>query len=1470
MMKSTGKLSLLLCIALVLQISLTGWMRSEPAAAATSGPQTISLSPADNMTNVPITAKLEMNFDEAVVKGTNDKKISIYKSSNNELFKTIAVSDVQLSAGSRTAVIPFYENFAENTDYYVQVDSDTFLNASNGAGFAGIVDATVWNFRSSVVDYTPPAISAKSPDNSTSAVITTQIVMKFTEPVFAASGMIELQNNDDARSVSVTSGSIQGSGSDTITLTLPAALQPLQRYTVVVPHGAFEDAAGNKMNRVSWFFDTAAAPVNLVAKVPADNKTLIEVNSKLQMTFDHNVAARPNKYIEIRRVSDNSTFDRIAVQSGYIRIVNNSVEITPTRTLDPNTSYYVLVDAGAFTKPDPNGGEWYHGISGAGVWNFATSYRTDTGLPRRTKLTPDNGSAIGELTRKLEIEFNEKVFPSSGVIEVREAASGALFRSIPVTSTNVTGGGSTKIVIDPNRDESTNTNKQFTNNAKYYVTIGNRAFRNEAGKFYEGISSTTEWAFTVTKDATRPTLNILSPLNQTATVPESSVFSAVFSEPIMKSSGHITINKVSGTTVTAIQTSSYVDPSNNYQLIIVPIDSSGNRIYLDRASSYYITIDANAVTDIVGNPFVGILNEYEWTFKTVGSDVTPPSLSKAESVGSVITLSYNEQLNGYIAPSPGSFYVSVNGANRTVSSVSVRGDSVYLTLSSPVVNGQEIKVSYTKATTGLIQDLSGNEAPSFSNFAVKNASDATPPTVMSSTASGSTVTLTLSEDIAKADSYAYLQFVVTVNGTAYAPTSIGSNGRIIMLTINGTIRSYDSVIVQYTQGQFPIRDLAGNYLASFSNYYVSNTSSQALTLQSASASGSIVTLKYNNSLSTLSIPVASQYSVIVDNVSRAVNSVALSGDYVQLTLSSGITSGQTVYVSYSASGNLLMDTNGNAASSFSHVLANGSSTGGGGSGGTGGSTAYLSGAVVKSSTLTLSFLQLLNTSYRPSSLQFQVKVNGKARAVSMVTMKSSSTVELMLETPVSSNETVTVTYYASQSGLRTTGGQTVDGFTDIAVGNQTSALDGVIGDYETALGGGLGLKTSTAVTTQDNSPAGVSAYRYTLLSNSVTQAYQAARQAGMTNPRVSFKVPDYEKAAIVAIPLSALDTAYRTGGDGVFGVQHGDITYNLPLGQLDFTAMTYLLNGITANGYVLVEIDQGNIGLTSALSSAVGSANASIIAGPAHMQVSVTNGTIERKLTEFKGYVSRTIQTNKAVTYANSAVVWLDPITGTLSYVPTTFSASNGTTTATFHRKGNSAYALVSSTKSFTDVSNHWAASIINTMGRKFIVEARSGAQFMPDQSITRGEFATYIAKGLGLSGDKTAGAKFKDVNSNTVMGAYIGAASTAGIVLGNPDGTFKPNNLITRQEMAAMMIRAATSAGKDIYLPSSAASYLQSYTDRSKVGSWAQTDVAKAIYIGVINGKTPTTISPATNATRAEGTVMLNRLLVYLNFLSE
>ena len=116
--------------------------------------------------------------------------------------------------------------------------------------------------------------------------------------------------------------------------------------------------------------------------------------------------------------------------------------------------------------------------------------------------------------------------------------------------------------------------------------------------------------------------------------------------------------------------------------------------------------------------------------------------------------------------------------------------------------------------------------------------------------------------------------------------------------------------------------------------------------------------------------------------------------------------------------------------------------------------------------------------------------------------------------------------------------------------------------------------------------------------------------------------------------------------------------------------------------------------------------------------------------------------------------------------------------------------------------------------------------------------------------------ASFDDVNGKMWYGKAIAWAKATGIVTGYGDGTFAPENNITREEFATMLARYAQKYGT--YTAGSASDFA-AYGDASAVDSWAAEYVAWAVKGGYM-GKNTDVLTPLANMTRAEAAAMVVR----------
>ena len=177
----------------------------------------------------------------------------------------------------------------------------------------------------------------------------------------------------------------------------------------------------------------------------------------------------------------------------------------------------------------------------------------------------------------------------------------------------------------------------------------------------------------------------------------------------------------------------------------------------------------------------------------------------------------------------------------------------------------------------------------------------------------------------------------------------------------------------------------------------------------------------------------------------------------------------------------------------------------------------------------------------------------------------------------------------------------------------------------------------------------------------------------------------------------------------------------------------------------------------------------------------------------------------------------------------------------------------------FRDVSKRdWYYDDVVYVYRKGYMDGMSSTRFGGELNTTRGQIVTILWR---LTGEPRATRRnpFTDVSSSQYYYDAISWAYDAGVVDGFDARTFKPDQNVTREQLAAILYRYA----KYMNLSTSGSAYLSKYRDADKIANWAYDAMAWANYRGLINGTSATRIDPKGYATRAQIAAILHRFAV-------
>lgn len=377
--------------------------------------------------------------------------------------------------------------------------------------------------------------------------------------------------------------------------------------------------------------------------------------------------------------------------------------------------------------------------------------------------------------------------------------------------------------------------------------------------------------------------------------------------------------------------------------------------------------------------------------------------------------------------------------------------------------------------------------------------------------------------------------------------------------------------------------------------------------------------------------------------------------------------------------------------------------------------------------------------------------------------------------------------------------------------------------------------------TQETTPDGRNVTKVKVDGNSL-------KTAAVGNTIVDLMVDSDGQDVVVELPLSALQEADSLQA---INIQANEIAYELPLSLLRPLARDAVVS-VHIGAVYGQRLDEVTLALTR-------SGSEQLLDSPIEFKLLVSG----EERTDFNGiYVKRTVKLKQSADPDQLTAVWIDD-ENKLHFVPATVTMVDGIAEVSMWSPHNSIYTVISNSRSFDDIQDHWAQNDIELLANKRIVNGQSEANYHPEGSITRAEFTALLVRSLGLTEEKTS--SFTDVPTNAWSAGAIGAAERFGLVQGFEDGTFRPESVITREEMAVMTVRALRAGGQEPSMPTQTS---LTFTDHEEIAKWSKQAISQLVSIDVMRGSNGS-FAPQDEATRAESAAIIKRMLKHLSFIN-
>ncbi len=574
-----------------------GTKRDAGADAASTTLRLVTSVPGRGGTNVAPETDLSLTFNHPVEAGSGD--ILLLETLDDVTVDSVEVTGQRVSFDETTVDVTWEAELSHDTEYTIVIPAGAIVD-SDGRPFVDWAEPGAFTFRTGLP--TPVSLSSTTPEyGAVDVELDANIELEFNVDIVAgAVGSIALVEADTLEVLD------EQRISDSPRITIDGAVLTYDPgvelayeadYFVTLNEGAIRSAAGALFEGFdddgALTFTTRAPPAPaLVGTSPADDAIGVDPEANLVLQFDVPISVGTG-LASVFQASDDQLVEALDVTGPRVSVTDVALTIDLTAALDNSTEYYVNISSGAVLSEF---GTSYDGLDDASSFDFTTAAEPPTPLLLVSSTPMDDATDVNA-NANLVLVFSEAVVAGAGNITIFRAMDNTVFETIPATDDRVTIIGQT-VTVDPTG--------VLADDTEYYVIVGAGTFESESGASYRGLLTADAFDF---RTAASFSLTSTEPADDASDVSPPRSLVLEFSGPAELLGGDLVVS-ASG----VVETIAVDGPQVTVDGSIVTVQLNAPLKY---DTSYFVTLSADAVGEVGGDPFAGLSGTNAWNFSTV-------------------------------------------------------------------------------------------------------------------------------------------------------------------------------------------------------------------------------------------------------------------------------------------------------------------------------------------------------------------------------------------------------------------------------------------------------------------------------------------------------------------------------------------------------------------------------------------------------------------------------------------------------------------------------------------------------------------------------------------------------------------------------------------------------------------------------------------------------------------------------------